>query len=106
MGSFCERNDRSLEMEKDSDACEPRLQEKKRSASGRKRAFIARDRNTRNGSDDYGVRFGDECWPPPFRCLVQEMRGRIIAETGKKSDWDADDVASCASTITLNIIYH
>ena len=34
MGSFSERNDKSLEMEKDSDAFEPRLQGKK----GKRRA--------------------------------------------------------------------
>ena len=61
--------------------------------SGRKRALLAWDRNVRNKSDQTGVSFGAEGWPPPFRSLVQEMRQRIIFETGKEADWDSDDVA-------------
>ena len=84
-GDQCEENNGSKELT-------VKGKRKRPLVSGKKRGTLAWERNVRNRSEEHGVSFGAEGWPPPFRSLVREMR-TIANETGKDGYWDSDDVA-------------
>ena len=60
---------------------------------GKRRGTLAWERNVRNHSEEHGVSFGAEGWPPPFWPLIPQMRRTITNETGKDADWDSDGVS-------------
>ena len=71
----------------------PTKKKRRVTVTGRQRAILAWERNLRAATDGAGVSFGTTGWPPNFPAMVEEMRRRLISETGKKCGWDGDDVA-------------